>query len=35
MMAQYDDAIAEAKRINAFEKPSEEFPEDDWVLARL
>jgi hypothetical protein len=35
MKAQYDDAINEAKRIDAFEKPAEEFPEDEWVLARL
>jgi hypothetical protein len=28
-------AIAEAKRVNALEKEAQEFPEDDWVQARL
>lgn len=31
----YDFAIAEAKRMGAIEKPAQEFPEDDWVNARL
>lgn len=31
----YDDAVAEAKRIGAIEKPAQAFPEDDWVNARL
>lgn len=31
----YDAAIAEARRTGAFEKEAQEFPEDDWVLARL
>ena len=28
-------AIEEAKRVNALEKGAQDFPEDDWVLARL
>lgn len=35
MRSQYDVAIAEAKNIDAIEKPSQEAPEDDWILARL
>lgn len=31
----YDEAIEEAKRIGAIEKPAHEFPEDEWVNARL
>ncbi len=31
----YDDAIAEAKKSNAIEKEAQEFPEDEWLLARL
>lgn len=30
----YADAIAQAKRVNAFEQPAQDFPEDDWLLAR-
>lgn len=30
----YAAAIALAKRTNAFEQPAQEFPEDDWLLAR-
>jgi hypothetical protein len=32
---QYSDAIAEAKRLGAIEKGAQDFPEDDWVMARL
>lgn len=31
----YDDAIAEARRIGAIEKAAQEFPEDTWLNARL
>lgn len=31
----YAEAIAEAKRANAFEQPAMEFPVDSWLLARL
>lgn len=31
----YDFAIAEARRLGAIEKPAQEFPEDDWLNARL
>lgn len=31
----YKDAIAEAKKWGAIEKGSQEFPEDDWITARL
>lgn len=31
----YDDAIAEARRANAFENSPQELPTDDWLLARL
>jgi len=31
----YTDAIAEARRVGAIEKPAEEFPEDSWLNARL
>lgn len=31
----YKDAIAEARRTNAFENVSGERPEDEWILARL
>ena len=30
----FDDAIADAKRVGAIEKPAREFPEDDWLAAR-
>lgn len=30
----YQDAISEAKRIGAIEKPAQEFPEDPWLAAR-
>ena len=30
----YDNCIAEAKRIGAIEKEAQEFPEDEWVSAR-
>lgn len=30
----YKDAIAEARRANAFEKPAGVFPEDEWITAR-
>lgn len=30
----YDDAIARARKANAFEVPSEEPPEDTWITAR-
>jgi hypothetical protein len=33
--ADYKDAIAEARRVGAIEKPAQEFVEDEWVLARL
>lgn len=33
--ADYDDAIADAKRVGAIEKSAQEFPEDEWVAARL
>lgn len=32
---EYDTAIAEARRVNAIEKPAQEFPEDEWLTARL
>lgn len=35
IQVQYDTAIAEARRINAIEKPAQDFPEDDWLNARL
>jgi len=35
LKADYKEAIAEAKRVGAVEKPAEEFPEDSWVNARL
>lgn len=31
----YEDAINEARRAGAIEKPAQEFPEDEWVNARL
>jgi hypothetical protein len=31
----YDAAIAEAKKQGAYEQPAQDFPEDDWILARL
>lgn len=31
---EYKDAIADARRANAFEKDSDDPPEDDWLLAR-
>ena len=31
----YKDAIAEAKKNGAMEKEAQDFPEDDWLLARL
>lgn len=30
---QYDEDIAEAKRIGAIEKPAQDFPEDPWLTA--
>jgi hypothetical protein len=33
--ADYDDAIAEAKKSGAIEKPAQDFPEDSWLDARL
>ena len=30
----YEEAIAEAKRVNAVEKEAQEFPEDEWLAAR-
>lgn len=30
----FDATIAEAKRIGAIEKAAQEFPEDDWLIAR-
>lgn len=33
--ADYDNAIAEAKRIGAIEKENQQEPEDDWLIARL
>lgn len=30
----YEEAVAEARRINAMEKEAQEFPEDDWISAR-
>jgi hypothetical protein len=33
--ADYDKAIADAKKFGAIEKDAQEFPEDDWVNARL
>lgn len=35
IQADYDTEIAEAKRTGAIEKGSQEFPEDDWINARL
>lgn len=36
LMRQYKDAITEARRINAIEKPvSDDPPEDTWITARL
>lgn len=32
--AAYDDAIAEAKKANAFERISQKPPEDDWITSR-
>jgi hypothetical protein len=32
--ADYDMAIAEARRLGAVEKPAQEFPEDSWISAR-
>lgn len=34
-VADYKDAIAEAKRIGAIEKEAQEFPEDDWITVRF
>ena len=34
LSALYNDAISEAKRIGAIEKPAQEFPEDPWLTAR-
>jgi hypothetical protein len=34
VQADYDDAIAEAKRMGAIEKGAQEFPEDEWLRAR-
>lgn len=30
----YGEALAEAKKLNAFEQPAQGFPADDWLLAR-
>jgi hypothetical protein len=30
----YDDVIAEARMVQAIEKPAQELPEDDWIAAR-
>ncbi len=30
----YEEAIAEARKANAFEKEAQDFPEDDWLAAR-
>lgn len=30
----YEDAIAQARKANAFEKEAQEFPEDSWLAAR-
>jgi len=35
LQAMYKDAVKEAKHANAFEKLSEEPPEDTWITARL
>ncbi len=32
---EYKDAIAEARRLGAIEKPAQEAPEDSWILSRL
>jgi hypothetical protein len=32
---EYNDAITQAKRVNAFEAGPEVAPDDDWWLARL
>jgi hypothetical protein len=34
IVSDYDDAIAEARSNNAFEKDSEDAPEDEWLSAR-
>lgn len=34
LRADYDYAIAEARRLGAIEKPAQEFPEDEWLAAR-
>tara|TARA_R110000751_G_scaffold2075_7_gene11224 strand:+ start:7926 stop:8522 length:597 start_codon:yes stop_codon:yes gene_type:complete len=31
----YTDAMMKAKKANAFERPPQEFPADDWVVARV
>lgn len=33
-ITEYREAIAAARKIGAFEQPEQQFPEDDWVLAR-
>lgn len=33
--SEYRDAIWDARRANAFERVSDELPEDDWILARF
>lgn len=35
IQADYDDAIAEGKKAGAIEKSAREFPEDEWIQARL
>lgn len=35
MQAEYEEAKATARRINAFERPPQESPEDPWITARL
>ena len=35
LMDDFSTAVAEAKRVGAIEKEAQEFPEDDWVSARL
>ena len=33
--AHYNEVRKEAKRVNAFESPPQEFPQDSWLTARL
>tara|TARA_R110000803_G_scaffold54495_1_gene111195 strand:- start:378 stop:974 length:597 start_codon:yes stop_codon:yes gene_type:complete len=33
--ARYTNAVKEAKKINAYERPPQEAPADEWVVARL